>query len=376
MLYGLEIRDTADWKSAVQWQWWDAPLLGRIRVPSLCFGRCSDKLRAMKLPLFPTKTWLRLILATACALVLSAQAADKKIPVILDTDIGDDIDDTWALGMILKSPELDLKLVLTEYGKVNYRPLIAAKFLERVGRTDVAVGVGVDAKAQGDGPQAEWIKGYNLQAYPGKVHSDGVQAMIDLIMKSDQPVTLLCIGPLPNIAEALKREPRIAEKARFVGMHGSVRVGYGGNKSKVDAEWNVKADVKSCQKVFAAPWEMTITPLDTCGIIVLKGERYAKVRDSRDPVAQAIIENYRIWAGAQNKGNAKAADGQSSTLFDCVAVYLTFSQDLCKMERLGLKITDDGFTRIDETGKMVNTATEWKDQGAFEDLLVKRVSGK
>jgi inosine-uridine nucleoside N-ribohydrolase len=315
-------------------------------------------------------------MAMACAAGLSLQAAAPKIPVILDTDIGDDIDDTWALGLLLKSPELDLKLVVTDYGKVNYRPLIAAKFLERAGRTDVPVGVGVDAKAQGDGPQAAWVKGYNLQRYPGKVYSDGVQALIDVIMKSEQPVTLICIGPLPNIAEALKREPRIAERARFVGMHGSVRVGYGGNKTKVDAEWNVKADAKACQKVFAAPWEMTITPLDTCGLIVLKGERYAKVRDSREPVAQAILENYRIWAGVQNKGNAQVAEERSSTLFDCVAVYLAIRQDLCKMEKLGLTITDDGFTRLDDSAKLVNVATEWKDQAAFEEWLVNRVAAK
>jgi inosine-uridine nucleoside N-ribohydrolase len=303
------------------------------------------------------------------------QAAEKKTPVILDCDIGDDIDDTWALGLVLKSPELDLKMVVTDYGKVNYRPLIAGKFLQQVGRSDVAVGIGVDVKSQGSGPQAEWVKGYNLQSYPGKVYSDGVQAMIDLIMKSPEPVTLLCIGPLPNIAEALKREPRIAEKARFVGMHGSVRIGYGGNKTKIDAEWNVKCDPKACQKVFTAPWDITITPLDTCGLIVLKDQRYAKVRDSRDPVARAIVENYRIWDAAQNKGNAKASETRSSTLFDCVAVYLAFKQDLCKIEKLGIKVTDDGFTRIDESAKVVNVATEWQDQGGFEDLLVNRVTG-
>jgi len=300
-------------------------------------------------------------------------ASGKKTPVILDTDIGDDIDDTWALGLLLQSPELDVKLVVGDYGKVNYRPRLIAKFLQQVGRTDVAVGVGIDAKAQGDGPQADWIKGYDLQAYPGKVHSDGVQAMIDLIMKSAQPVTLIAIGPLPNIAEALKREPRIAEKAHFVGMHGSVRVGYGGNKNKIDAEWNVRADPKACQKVFTAPWEMTITPLDTCGLIVLKGERYAKVRDAQHPVAKAIMENYRLWAG-RHKEHAPAE--RSSTLFDCVAVYLAFNQDLCKMEKLGLRVTDDGYTRIDETAKIINAATEWKDQGAFEGLLVKRVTGQ
>ncbi len=318
----------------------------------------------------------RLGLAVCVTMVFSFTAAGQKIPVILDSDIGDDIDDTWALGLALRSPELDLKLVVTDYGKVNYRPLIAARFLERAGRTDVAVGVGVDAKAQGDGPQAEWIRGYDLQSYPGKVYSDGVGAMIDMIMKSREPVTLLCIGPLPNIAEALKREPRIAEKARFVGMHGSVRVGYGGNKARTDAEWNVRADVKSCQIAFSAPWDMTITPLDTCGLIVLKGERYARVRDSRDPVARAILENYRIWNRVQNKEHSETAEERSSTLFDCVAVYLAFSRDLCRMERLGLRVTDDGFTRPDEAAKPINAALEWKDQDAFEDLLVKRLCAK
>ncbi len=49
-------------------------------------------------------------------------------------------------------------------------------------------------------------------------------ALIDTIMASPEPVTLLAIDPLPNIGEALRREPRIAERARFVGMHGSLRV--------------------------------------------------------------------------------------------------------------------------------------------------------
>ena len=61
-------------------------------------------------------------------------AMPKKIPVILDTDIGDDIDDTWALVMLLKSPELDLKLVVTDFGKAPYRAKIAARILETAGR--------------------------------------------------------------------------------------------------------------------------------------------------------------------------------------------------------------------------------------------------
>lgn len=317
------------------------------------------------------------ILALA-ALAPPLRAADgaKRIPVILSTDIGDDIDDTWALGFLLKSPELDLKLAIGDYGRPEYRAKLLAKFLQRAGRSDVPVGLGVEvAKPGGEPRQAGWVKDYDLATYPGKVHRDGLQAMIDLIMKSPEPIIVIAIGPAPNIAAALQREPRIAERARFVGMHGSVRVGYGGSKTPA-AEWNVKADPKSCQKAFTASWKMTITPLDTCGIINLTGEKYRKFRDSKDPVAAAILENYRIWLAHPNgQGDTKAAETRSSTLFDTVAVYLAFDQSLCNMETLGIRVTDDGFTRIDPEAKKVSIAASWKNLGAYEDLLVARVTG-
>lgn len=306
----------------------------------------------------------------------SAYAADaaarKPIPVILDTDIGDDIDDTWALGFLLRCPELDVKLVVGDHGRAQHRAKLIAKFLEAAGRTDIPVGIGLDVKPDGTGNQAEWVKDYDLSKYPGKVHADGVQSLIDTIMNSPEPVTLLAIGPLDNLPVALQREPRIAQRARFVGMHGSVRVGYNGSKTPA-AEWNVKAAPKACQTVFTAPWDMTITPLDTCGLINLSGDLYARVRDAKDPIAAAIIANYRLWS-THGKPDNKAADSHSSTLFDTVAVYLAFSQELCAMERLGLRVTDDGFTRIDDTAKQVNCAMAWKDLDAFRRLLVERLT--
>ncbi len=78
-------------------------------------------------------------------------------------------------------------------------------------------------------------------------------------------------------------------------MLGAVRKGYG-NSTDVVPEYNVKADAPACQTVFTAPWEMTITLLDTSGTIVLRGEKFAKVRDSDDPMNRALIENYSLWA--------------------------------------------------------------------------------
>ena len=302
-------------------------------------------------------------------------AKPVPIPVILDTDIGDDIDDTWALALLLKSPELDLKLVVGDYGKAQYRARLLAKFLERAGRSDVPVGVGLDIAPHGDGREAAWIKDYELKSYPGQVHTNGVQAIIDTVMNSPQPMTLICIGPVPNIAEALKREPRIAQRARFVGMHGSVHTGYGSAK-KPEAEWNVKADPKALQQVFAAPWDITITPLDTCGLVTLTGDKYRRVLEATNRIATDLIANYRIWLVNQPTLAQDMADHHSSTLFDAVAVYLAMRQDLCVMENVNLRVTDDGFTVVDPQGKQVNVATKWKDLGAFEDFLVERLAGK
>lgn len=301
--------------------------------------------------------------------LLAFADATKRIPVILDTDIGDDIDDAWALVLALRSPEIDLKMVVTDNRNATYRARIAAKLLTLAERTDVPIGLGV-GDADRRGRQSDWIREVDLKAYPGKVHRDGVGAMIELIMNSPQPITLLCIGPVQNIAEALKREPRIAEKARFVGMHGSVRVGYGGS-AKPSAEWNVKVDAQACGKALSAPWEVTITPLDTCDRIRLTGEKYAKVRDCRDPLIAGLIESYRDWAKSDRKIDPSKA---SSTLYDTVAVYLVFSTEMLEMEKLPIRVTGEAMTVIDQKeGKVMNVATKWKDLKGFEDWLVGRL---
>jgi len=296
----------------------------------------------------------------------------KPIPVILDTDIGGDIDDTWALTMLLKSPELDVKLVASDTGDTDYRSRIIAKMLETAGRTDVPVGVGTPHGEYRQYRQVEWVQDYPLSRYPGVVYEDGVQAIIDTIMQSAEPVTLICIGPVPNIAEALEREPRIVENARFVGMHGSVYKGYGG-APQPSAECNVVHHTAACRKVFAADWEVTITPLDTCGLVVLDGERYQRVRNCPDPVVRALMENYRIWL-RHTSGDLSQFEQRSSVLFDTVAVYLAFSEELVVIDELGLRVTDDGYTVLDGNAKRIRAAVEWRDLDAFKEFLVDRLT--
>ncbi|MCD6289993.1 MAG: nucleoside hydrolase [Anaerolineae bacterium] len=304
---------------------------------------------------------------------MTTQSAAKKIPVILDTDIGSDIDDTWALAMMLKSPELDVKLITTDTGDTRCRAKIVAKLLEVAGRTDIPIGIGIP-RPEAPSSQAPWVEGYELSSYPGVVYEDAVGAIVETIMGSPEPITLVCIGPVPNIKAALEREPRIAERARFVGMHGSIRRGYNGSPQPV-AEYNVARDPAACRAAFAAPWDVTITPLDTCGLVRLREAKYRIVRECKDPLIQALMENYRIWIRNSEWAGGLDPDKESSVLFDTVAVYLAFSEELLVIEKLGIRVTDDGRTLVDENAKRIRCATKWKDLDAFEDFLVKRLAG-
>lgn len=301
----------------------------------------------------------------------------KKIPVILDTDIGTDIDDTWALAMMLKSPELDVKLVVSDTHNTVYRAKLIAKMLEVAGRTDIPVGVGIKLDdIDEDTPryaQYQWVKDYNLADYPGTVYDDGVQAIIDTIMQSDEIVTLVVICPMPNIAEALRREPRIASKCHFVGMHGAFNWRWNGepDPGETVAEYNVEIDISAAQKVFSAPWiNPIITPLDTCGRVVLNNDLYKKVIDSGDKLMQAVIDNYIIWA---KHHSGAGIPERSSILFDTVAVHLSYSTEFLQIDRINMKVDDEGYTRIDDSGLPIDVAMKWKDLPAYNEYLVNRL---
>ena len=294
----------------------------------------------------------------------------KKVPVILDTDLGSDIDDSWAIAYMLKCPELDVKLITTATGDTTYRAKLCARILRAGNRTDVPIGIGIALGAIKESLY-DYANELDFVRYPGKVYDDGVKAMIDTIMSSTEKITLVSIGPTPNIARALYIEPRIAKKARFVGMHGSIRVGYNGISGRIDEEYNVVAYPYDARRTFSADWNMTITPLDTCGTVRLSGERFKKILRSKDPIIKEIIRSYQVWS----KGTLweKHAKKMSSVLYDTVAVYLAFSQEWLKMEDLGVRIKN-GFTVEDPNAKRINVATEWVNKEAFLDHLVGRLT--
>jgi inosine-uridine nucleoside N-ribohydrolase len=298
---------------------------------------------------------------------------NNKIPVILDTDIGLDIDDTWALGLLLKCPELDVKLISTVSRNTHIKTRLVAKFLEIANRTDIPLGIGPQISRR-KGLLYDWVKDYNLSEYPGTIYENGIEAICDTIMESDKTITIIAIGPLGNIAQALIFNPKITQNARFVGMQGSINVGYAGKPSPA-IEYNVFSDIQSCQEVFQATWEKTITPLDTCGNIVLSGENFEQIMNCDNPVVASIKENLEIWIKKRTIFQTELLKTQKETsiLFDTVAIYMAFSEELLNIENLKIEVTKIGQTKVSENGNLIRCATSWNDVQAFKDLIVQRL---
>lgn len=304
--------------------------------------------------------------------------SDLPIPVILDTDIGTDIDDTWALAQLLRSPELDTKLILTSHGDATFRSTVTAKFLDVVGRTEIPIGLGKPGETTSEAyrNQDPWIRGYDLAQYGGEIVEDGIGRAIRIIEESPEPMTILAITPAGNLALMLERAPHIASRCRLVGMFGSFDIGYSGGLPASN-ETNVRMAPAALRTVLAAPWiDVLITPLDTCNAAVLSGGLYQRIWSATgDPMLRAVIENYCLFAPRVSWMHCDFFALRSTILFDCVAVYLAYAEDLVEIEPVRFNITDDGYTVRDESAGefTARVALRWRDLDAFHEHLTDRL---
>jgi len=320
---------------------------------------------------------LVLVFLLGAGSVISAQeprsSGEKPIPVIFDTDIGEDIDDAWALVFAVKSPRLDVKLITTGFGSARQKIKIVAKLLRKMDRTDIPIGYGYST---GNWPPKfmSWAEDVDLSQYEGEVIQEGIQKIIDVIQKDETGrLKLFSMGPMQNIAAALRKNPFIVNQVHeFVAMAGSVRHGYDPDE-KPTPESNVASAIPSAKQVLAADWNrMTIAPTDTAAEVQLTGDRYRRIVESDLPVANALVNAFRIHSGGKYD-----ATKRSSTLYDTVAVHLGASQQFLKVEKLPLIVTNQGLTKIDrDAGNRMHVATEWTDRAAFKDHLVEQILEK
>jgi inosine-uridine nucleoside N-ribohydrolase len=171
-----------------------------------------------KLPFFASLVAALVFFAPARAGWTQPAGAQMPQLAILDTDIGDDIDDAYALALALRSPELKLLGIATTYGDTELRARLVDRYLAAVGRSDIPVAAGPATAHQNVLTQTAYAR----QA-PERKHADAVEFLLDQIRAHPGEITLIAIGPLVNVGAAIERDAATFSKLkRVVLMGGSV----------------------------------------------------------------------------------------------------------------------------------------------------------
>ncbi|MGC2636922.1 MAG: nucleoside hydrolase [Acidobacteriaceae bacterium] len=276
---------------------------------------------------------LSLLAALLVALILPGlrlhAASPRPTPVVLDTDIGGDIDDAFALALILRSPELDLRAVTTVSGDTQARARLAAKMLWVDGRRNIPVAAGTPGPHM-DAPQTQWADGFTSSELLSESAVDLLKSEID---RSHGSLVIIAIGPLTNIAALLEKYP--AEKPqirRIVLMGGSIARGYYPNSGPTP-EYNIAADAHASQIVFTSGVPILMAPLDVTARLQLEGPERARIFARHTPITDALQALYALW-------------GQPTpTLHDPMAVGLFLDPALCTTRSLAVQVDDRGMTR-------------------------------
>ncbi len=287
--------------------------------------------------------------------------------VILDTDIGDDIDDAFALALALRSLEIDLLGITTTYGDTELRARLVERFLAAVDRGDIPVAAGPATPADNVFTQAVYAR-----RAPERKHANGVAFILDQIRAHPGQITLIAIGPLVNIQAAIERDPAtFRQLKRVVMMGGSIYRGYDsreGTHRPPDAEWNVSRDPAGLRALLASGVPVFMMPLDSTQIHLEEEER-EKIFAFGSPLTDQLTLLYHQWkAGTQGHPLAP-------TLFDPVAVAYAIRPDLCPATPMRLEVDDKGFTRPVDGPPNVQVCLK-SDEKGFMELLPGRILGE
>jgi inosine-uridine nucleoside N-ribohydrolase len=317
-----------------------------------------------------------LLACLSLAAFAPAAGAAPPVPVVIDTDVGGDIDDAFALALAVASPELQLVGVTTvgAGGRdpfVRYvtpdrdedRAWLVCRFLTQVGIKSVPVAAGADPqpKLPLDGEiqyRRHPAAVYNRTLQP--VKESAVELMARLANEHAGELMVIALGPLTNVARLLKEHPDAAKQLkRIVVMGGSVAVGYGG-KPKPEPEWNLKTDAPAARAVFAAGVPLTVVPLDATATVALGREQRERLFSARTPLTYQVQNLYELW------------DKETPTLFDPVAVAAAFDERFLTMKDLLLGVDDSGMTLVRDGKPNARVATATR-AAEFVDWYVQRV---
>jgi inosine-uridine nucleoside N-ribohydrolase len=263
---------------------------------------------------------------------------EKALPekVIIDTDIGDDIDDAFAVALALRSPELQILGITTTFGDTETRAKLLDRFLAEVGRPEIPVAAGAPSPPKSTLTQRRYAESGHF-AKPS--HPDAVAFLLDQIRRYPGQITLIAIGPLMNVGAAIDKDPATFRKLkRVILMGGSIKRGYGdvgfGAPQPPQPEWNILNDIPSARKLFVAGVPLFVMPLDATQLKLDEVKR-AFLFSQGTPLTDALTLLYHLWGQ------------ETPTLFDPMTIAFLVNPTLCPVQPMHILVDEKGFTRPD-----------------------------
>ncbi|HEV2418725.1 MAG TPA: nucleoside hydrolase [Terriglobia bacterium] len=310
----------------------------------------------------------------------------ERQKIILDTDIGTDIDDAFALALILSSPEFELLGVTTDHGLTQKRAQIVCRMLYEAGRDDVPVAVGrqtpqqigKDTELAGYWSQFHWGEGFTKKRPADTPAADFI---IETLRKYPHEVTLFLIGPMPNIGDILKKDPDALKLAKHIyAMFGSFNRGYDQNNYTTNqqppsgaaysvnpvpsAEYNVAMDVESAKLFAASGAAITYAPLDINTFLIMPEDDQDKIWRRRSPLTDALGSLHSLWS--------TGTPSRPWVVFDCSPVGIALWPDLFTTRPAHVRVIDGGFTVIDESKPANSEIAQSINKDEFLNRLLKR----
>lgn len=223
-----------------------------------------------------------------------------KQMMLIDTDIGDDIDDALALALALRSPEIELLGVTTVFGATQRRAQLAAHLLNIAGREDIPVAPGMAQPLQlrhrpSGVPQVAVLD--ERAVFPAISRLAAPEFIIQAAQAHFGHVTLVCIGPLTNVAVALTKEPGL-----FMALQRIILMG--GSSSVPLPEWNIRSDVRAAQIVLGSGVPITLIGLNITRRCQLRPSDIAQLRASEEPLPHLLSRLIAVWQRHRPRGQS------------------------------------------------------------------------
>lgn len=288
------------------------------------------------------------------------------VPVLLDTDIGGDVDDVFALLLAAWQPEVRLLGVTVVFGPVMERARLARKMLDLAGRPDVPVAVGLGETLDGWRPADGFTSGEGAVRPEEAAELDrrlhpqpAVDFLVEQIMAAAEPPVLVTIGPLTNVGAALRREPALAQRVRALIMMGG-RLGEDAEKG----EFNVNSDPLATRTVLESGARLRIATYEVTRRTVLGWDAVVRLRRTDDPACQS--------AAAQLERYLLELKRPATSMYDPVALTLAYTERFLRMRPVRLAATyGERRTRLEVTpdGPISAEVSTDIDAPAFEAHL-------